>query len=494
MKKLITLLLALTMILSLAACGGKAPTAGNPQGTGSPAASTETKPPIDSATVQGTEKPVENSTKLAEPPTAEQMLTDVRAYNYPLFVENGIQITSLELLRRQSNPEQKEDIAVCKLIEESGPMRWEYQFKLRYDYFDQGGWNLEEMIPDREDLWTPIYRDAEGNNLMDSIIWLSGNWSTNEDDWSSYYTPYYLEIGSFLGIHNNTAWIKYNNYGIDNREVNCVYDQNGNVLWSVDTDELELIFVSPSGDVRLITRERIKKPETSIISYGNYQLWASQNRPVGDSYDSISYLEMIDLYLVKKGNLYGLMDQNGVLVEPVTFEKVRDIPEYAPYATLYDSRAKYEKIDRPDSIVDKSIDRLFNGVYTIQTILQRLNDSYPIESFEVVDTNGTSILNVPYENTILVDNAVLAFSNDKATEGLSGGHWFDGQFYNLAGRALTPRLQMAKQSMRNGDSHSLGPIFVLMDGKIGILPSLLSTEERYYFHYVWGWEHYNAKN
>ena len=488
MKQLIMLLLALTMIMSLAACGGKPTTDNVPKtdtsATEKPASSAETKPPIDSATVQGTETPAENSTKLADPPTAEQMLADVCAYDYPLFVENGIQITSLELLLRQSNPEQKEDISICKLIEEIGPMRWEYQFKLRYDYYDQGGWNLEEMIPDREDLWTPIYHDAEGNDLMDDVIWLDERWCSTNGEFigplepTSY--PCYDNIDHLIGMNDGTAWIGYHFTLRDSyEEYFAVYDQHGTLLW-VPLDEngykanIQVVDVSPTGTPFVITCERIRDPQTMKVSYANYQLYSSSG-PVGDTYDSISYFSEIDSYIIQKAGLFGIMDKSGVITSPISAETREEIPEYAAYLaahTIDHSNASYKMIEKPESMGKTSM--ALNGVYVVHK-----DDG----TYDVVDTASKTLLNNPHRTAFINNRAILAVYESRDNNGL-----FEGQYFTFSGRALSHRMQFFGNALPGSD------IFVYKDGMIGILPTLLTDEEYDYFRYQWGWEHNNAQN
>lgn len=149
-----TLLLAAALLIGLlAGCGGN--------GAGSTATS---------------EEPVKASTKLDKPPKEAQILSDVNRSKD--LAQSGVStFTGCEIVKRQSNPEHKEDIVYCKLIAETSFLRAERQYKPLYNFYDEGGWILDTVTPEREDEWTEDYLAANGRPILESMIWLNRSYA-----------------------------------------------------------------------------------------------------------------------------------------------------------------------------------------------------------------------------------------------------------------------------------------------------------------------------
>ena len=79
-------------------------------------------------------------------------MADVNSYQYSALPESST-ITGLEIVKRQTNPEDKEDIIFCRLTgPESGFMYVQYYVRLLYNFYDEGGWILDEMTADQPEL------------------------------------------------------------------------------------------------------------------------------------------------------------------------------------------------------------------------------------------------------------------------------------------------------------------------------------------------------
>lgn len=149
-RRYFTVLLAAALLLGLlAGCGG--------QGAGGSYASGE---------------PVKASTKLDKPPDEKQILSDVN-HNKGLAQSGVSTFTGCEISKRQSNLERKEDIVYCKLIAETSFLRAERQYRLLYNFYDEGGWILDEITPENESEWTSDYLAADGKPILESMIWLN---------------------------------------------------------------------------------------------------------------------------------------------------------------------------------------------------------------------------------------------------------------------------------------------------------------------------------
>lgn len=109
---------------------------------------------------------------LEDPPAEKQIVEDVNAFGIDVLEEDGVVITDCEIIKRQTNEEEKEDIAYCRLTSKEGYCRAEYEFKLTYNYYDEGGWVLDVVEPENEDTWVKTYVDEDGNDVMDSVAWM----------------------------------------------------------------------------------------------------------------------------------------------------------------------------------------------------------------------------------------------------------------------------------------------------------------------------------
>lgn len=148
-EKALSLLLCLSLCLGLTACSES--------------------PDADSSAAP--EESVAPSTKLNKPPQPEQILSDVSSYRYTVLPE-GIKVTNCEVVKRQSNPESKEDIVYCRLTGPEDQFKYsQYFVRLTYNFYDEGGWILDEMEEDQVDLWGPIgYLGSEGAPIEDGLI------------------------------------------------------------------------------------------------------------------------------------------------------------------------------------------------------------------------------------------------------------------------------------------------------------------------------------
>lgn len=109
---------------------------------------------------------------MEKPPAEKQIVEDVNAFGIDVLEEDGVVITDCEIIKRQTNEEEKEDIAYCRLTSKEGYCRAEYEFKLTYNYYDEGGWILDLAEPENEVTWVKTYVDENGNDVMDSVVWL----------------------------------------------------------------------------------------------------------------------------------------------------------------------------------------------------------------------------------------------------------------------------------------------------------------------------------
>lgn len=158
MKQPLRLLSLLLALILLTGCGGTQTEAGAPSD------------PTASATDSAPEK-VETSTKLNKPPQPDQILSDITSYRYTVLPE-GADITGCEVVKRQSNPENKEDIVYCRLTGPEDEFKYsQYFVRLLYNFYDEGGWILDEMAEDQVDQWGPIsYLDSEGRPIEDGLV------------------------------------------------------------------------------------------------------------------------------------------------------------------------------------------------------------------------------------------------------------------------------------------------------------------------------------
>ncbi len=198
----------------------------------------ESKKPSGSPPSEESTQVMEPSTKLAEPPQVEQIIADVNGYRYTVLPETA-KVTGCEVIKRQSNPEQKEDIVYCRLTgPEDGYKYSQYYVRLLYNFYDEGGWILDEMTADQEDQWGVVgYLGSDGAPLEDGMVETSLPPMYNSDG-----IPYAV----ITTINNEGMWSNGNE----------VYDFQGNqVKGLTDTSNANRGFQEDGGLLYLCTPE-----------------------------------------------------------------------------------------------------------------------------------------------------------------------------------------------------------------------------------------------
>ena len=133
--------------------------------------------------------------KMGDPPAEEQIFTDIGEYGITEWMEEPGEIVGCEIVKRQTNEEDKEDIVYCKVITNEGFCQMEYQFELLYNYYDEGGWILDMVTPVNQEEWKPIdFLSADGRPLSESMLELgssgeeytiadNGFWTKGDKNW-----------------------------------------------------------------------------------------------------------------------------------------------------------------------------------------------------------------------------------------------------------------------------------------------------------------------
>lgn len=199
--------------------------------------------------------------QLKNPPEIEQIMSDIENFSSSVLPEN-LEINGGEVVRRQSNPDEKEDIVYIRLTgKEKAYMNSQYFVKLLYNFYDEGGWILDEMEVDQPENWGAIgYLDAEGRPLEEGMVYIGRDVVVSESVGSSgassggsdgpeayrYRAPKIGEKDASIVINNQGMW---HSYGV-------VSDMNGNVIEGiVDTSEANRTFAYEDGLVYLCDME-----------------------------------------------------------------------------------------------------------------------------------------------------------------------------------------------------------------------------------------------
>ena len=145
----------------------------------------------------------------------EKILADISnidslkmCYSDDLVYESEYICKDVEIVKRQTNKENKEDFVFCNLVMENDYFRTCVQAELTYNYYDQGGWILDEYIFNIQEVM-PI-RAPEYELVVELL---------KEDFGYIYFTPngeyynYSLEnVETYLEKDVEPAKIKVNEY------------------------------------------------------------------------------------------------------------------------------------------------------------------------------------------------------------------------------------------------------------------------------------------
>lgn len=173
--------------------------------------------------------------KMDAPPAEEQIFTDISEYGIAEWMEEPGEIVDCEIVKRQTNEEDKEDIVYCKVTSNEGFCQMEYQFELLYNYYDEGGWILDMVTPVNQDEWKPIdFLGADGRPMSESMLELgssgeeytiadNGFWTKDDKNW--YDTEGNLVFENLQGRYYGERY-----YAKDSDGLYYLYDADKNKL------------------------------------------------------------------------------------------------------------------------------------------------------------------------------------------------------------------------------------------------------------------------
>lgn len=429
-RKPIAALLAALCLIPLAGCGE-----GHPPG--------------------GAEAPpgaVEPSTKLTKPPQPEQILSDVNRSK-----GQDATFTACEVIKRQSNTEDKEDIVYCRLTAESGMLRAERQYKLLYNFYDEGGWILDEITPENEDQWTATHLDAAGNDILKDMVWLD-SFSVDQ-----------LANAHYLCEYDGTHYLMVPD-GPSVQSIYWVRDHNGKRVSAHGFEDPSSVhFVFPGED---------GKPRFIFKNEGNYELIDENDTPLSQAYDWIRIKDKATgLCIVRQDGLYGAIDENGALVVPCQYE---DVNEVIP-GVLITPPAGYVETERPDLPPGVNMyNNNANGMFDLEIFDHQSTDG--AFHHEVIDGNGDPLIAIDYEETAYDSHTGLIMVIPNT---VFGNPQYSYRLYDLNGNCRSPEFVHIGNSIYSAE-------IVGYQGRYGILPQILSDEEKTYFRYQWGMDHKNG--
>lgn len=102
----------------------------------------------------------------------EKQLQDMLIEQYPESIERDVQneptifeIDSFKIVRRQTYKEEKKDIVDCKMLAHTNDYEAEFCYTLNLDYYDEGGWQLDDYFETSADVLK-----AKTNTVPDNVI------------------------------------------------------------------------------------------------------------------------------------------------------------------------------------------------------------------------------------------------------------------------------------------------------------------------------------
>lgn len=424
-QRIVAVLLALGL---LTGCGGGADNAEN-ESAAAGQAQTEVKP----------------SAKLNQPPEMEQIVYDLNNFGVEALAENTVEVTSCELIKRQTNEENKEDITYVRAICEPGYGRFEYQFKLLYTYYDVGGWILDEVTPEKPEEWTQTYYDADGNDLMESIVWL--DWLEMDDFYlkGDYYGEYLNKCDDtyYIAVPAKTFYHVSNpNELTGNVGEYWIYNDRGEQLIdnvvNFRNTRVQYAFTNSNGEPRLILNDR-----DAFDGRGANYVADEYFLPLSDLHWSIAPPSEGTCIIHTVDNCYGAIDLDGNLVIP---------PQYTT------SQEVVKKLGRETASTSAS---------GSETVIEYVDG----ESFTRAD--GTSVLNLDYQSACYVGGQeMIAVYEDVKWELIWDNKVENGTFrlFDHNGRARSPKFEHIAEAYEYR--------LISYNGRVGILPDILTEEEQ----------------
>lgn len=478
----ITLLAAVLLIGLLAGCGGN-------ESKGSPTVS---------------EEPVKASTKLDKPPKEAQILSDVNRSKD--LTQSGLStFTGCEIIKRQSNPEHKEDIVYCRLTAETSFLRAERQYKLLYNFYDEGGWILDTITSENEDEWTEDYLAADGKPILESMIWLDyrysdirsagpelisvksgGKWGYIDKATGKEVIPCQFDYNNGMNFSltadgGYVAAIKYGPrecYLVD-RELNRISDryesiENGGSYNRDDGAEIRLFNCLHDGQISFLDETGAVVcilPGDMPPEYNTYQRFVDGLCPVENANELYGCIDMkgnevipfqydylegsIDGAMVaEQGGKYGAIDKSGKQVIPFTYGSIFAIKSALGLGdTIPDWSDKYAQV--------RSLGKGSGKFIVTQRIVTQVNDDLGEELlFGLADANENWIIPIGQYKMISSSSTGLFEVVGESSFCL----------YDWNGNRRTPDFST------NGEQYPSTQVATI-NGRQGIMPQILSDAE-----------------
>lgn len=127
----------------------------------------------------------------------EQILKNEMVIEY--FETQGWTIVNAETEKRQTNEEEKTDYLYCQITVENGSMRKIGQYKISSEYYEEGGWIIDEIMEDS------YYFEPIADPVLEDVIGEKGGYYNVEIAWplEEYPDEFRAEI-KYQNIHKHT--------------------------------------------------------------------------------------------------------------------------------------------------------------------------------------------------------------------------------------------------------------------------------------------------
>lgn len=93
-------------------------------------------------------------TGCAKQPKNEYQISQDLTLQNVLPCDDTVRITNLQVLQRQTNPDTRHDLVFVQVDGEFRELDYSRQYKMTYEFFDEGGWVLQSLEPHNTNDWT----------------------------------------------------------------------------------------------------------------------------------------------------------------------------------------------------------------------------------------------------------------------------------------------------------------------------------------------------
>ncbi|MBQ3162969.1 MAG: hypothetical protein IJC02_00270 [Lachnospiraceae bacterium] len=195
---------------------------------------------------------------IEDPLTLQELKEDEMVTAF--FERMNVEITSLELIKRQTNKEEKTDLVYVDILAENATAKIQGEFEIRSEYYDQGGWCVEYI-----NLNEYIVYEPNGEPDIESIM-------ENARIEHGFYDEIKLISVQQIDDYNYQLEVERIN---DGQVSTCISDGYDKVVFDQELGIWEYRMYSEGTDWRYVLKDMEKTTITKVGKYNEFKMVVS---------------------------------------------------------------------------------------------------------------------------------------------------------------------------------------------------------------------------